>query len=184
MKDWNLEPDGFNKGSKLTIRTWTGAEIDPFDPDPLAINIEDIAHALARTCRYGGHVEGFLSVASHSLMVVECLARNLGSPEARLRGLLHDASEAYIGDLPRPLKNNPLARPFLVAEAALEDVIADVFRLSRPLVTPAVKDADTYVLLHRELGGDHPMRTLAWGDYEEDEADFLDAFWTLWEALR
>lgn len=68
------------------------------------IYIEDIQHALSNICRFNGHCREFYSVAQHSVHVSEWLARNGGSLEEQFLGLLHDASEAYLGDMVRPIK--------------------------------------------------------------------------------
>ena len=85
------------------IQTFTGIGFDPINPDPKLIKIEDIAHALSNQCRFSGHARSFYSVAQHSAHCAEiaCLASN--APLARAM-LLHDASEAYLLDMPRPLK--------------------------------------------------------------------------------
>lgn len=81
------------------IQTYTGRQFDLVNPDPMLVDIEDIAHALSHTCRFGGHTEKFYSVAQHSWVVSATVA-----PEHAFLALLHDAAEAYIGDLIRPLK--------------------------------------------------------------------------------
>lgn len=81
------------------IQTFTGKAFWPLDPRPDEVEISDIAHALAHQCRYAGHVRKFYSVAEHCVL----LARTV-SPKNRLWALLHDASEAYLVDLPRPVK--------------------------------------------------------------------------------
>jgi hypothetical protein len=81
------------------MQTFTGRAFDPLNPNPALIDIEDIAHALSMSCRYGGHVNRFYSVAEHSVLVSYAV-----SPENALWGLLHDASEAYIADIVRPAK--------------------------------------------------------------------------------
>lgn len=81
------------------MQTFTGKAFDPLNPDPALIDIKDIAHALSMSCRYGGHVNRFYSVAEHSIHVSHAV-----SPENALWGLLHDASEAYIADIVRPAK--------------------------------------------------------------------------------
>ena len=79
--------------------TYTGKMFYPLDPQPEDICIEDIAHALSNLCRFGGHSTRFYSVAQHSLHVSKLCA-----DEHKLIGLMHDASEAYVGDMVRPLK--------------------------------------------------------------------------------
>ena len=90
-------------GSHMThepwLRTFTGRSVHILNPRPEEICIQDIAHALANTCRFGGHTPVFYSVADHSLLVSELVPESLA-----LWGLLHDASEAYLHDLTRPLK--------------------------------------------------------------------------------
>lgn len=84
------------------IRTYTGILFDPFHPKIEDINIYDIAHALSNECRYAGHCSKFYSVAEHSVIISK-----LCSEENALTGLLHDGSEAYVKDLPRPIKHHP-----------------------------------------------------------------------------
>ncbi len=90
------------------IQTATGGRFCYAEPiDPASIMIEDIAHALARECRFGGHVEvdNIYSVGQHCVYVSE-----ICDPADALYGLLHDAAEAYCKDLPRPLKRQPEIR--------------------------------------------------------------------------
>ncbi|MCW5830179.1 MAG: metal-dependent phosphohydrolase [Deltaproteobacteria bacterium] len=82
-----------------SIMTRSGRFIRFDDPDPDTIDIGDIAHGLSHLCRFAGHTREFYSVAEHSVYVA-----NLCPPELQLRGLLHDAAEAYVVDLPKPLK--------------------------------------------------------------------------------
>ena len=81
------------------IQTFTGKKFDLLNPDPEMVCIRDIAHSLSHICRFGGHTDRFYSVAQHSLIVSQCC-----QPWDALWGLLHDASEAYVGDITRPLK--------------------------------------------------------------------------------
>lgn len=83
------------------MQTFTGKQFFPLDPRPEDFDIRDIAHALSMICRYGGHAKHFYSVAEHSWHISMHV-----SPEAALFGLMHDAAEAYLGDMVRPLKQN------------------------------------------------------------------------------
>jgi uncharacterized protein len=82
------------------IKTYSGVYFDAFNPNPDLIKIEDIAHALSCQPRYAGHLPKFYSVAQHSLYVMRVLPKHL-----KLVGLLHDASEAYLCDIPSPFKS-------------------------------------------------------------------------------
>lgn len=119
------------------IRTFTGKYIDVFNPDPEMICIEDIAHALAQTPRFGGHLKHFYSVAHHSMHCSE-LVRN-----DKLAALLHDASEAYLTDMPRPIKSQ--MPQYKEIENNLMVVISEKFGFAYPL-SGEVKAADEQAL--------------------------------------
>jgi len=86
-------------------QTYTGLQFWPLDPRTEEVCIEDIAHHLSMTCRYGGAVKSFYSVAQHSILVSEALERRHPTrPDLWRWGLLHDASEAYLPDVQRPIK--------------------------------------------------------------------------------
>jgi len=150
-----------------TMQLRSGAMFDPLAPDPAMILPSDIAHALAHLCRFGGHVSRFLSVAEHSVHVSLCAEGLLprGTPDAERRqaallGLLHDATEAYLGDTIWPLKHSPAWAWYREAEARLDSAIRARFGLSfvDPVVEDAVDWADAAVLLGeaRDLMGDPP----------------------------
>lgn len=81
------------------ILTYTGKRFDLHEPDTELIDPRDIAHSLANLCRFNGHTREFYSVAQHC-----CLVADLVPEEDKLAALLHDATEAYVGDMVRPLK--------------------------------------------------------------------------------
>lgn len=86
------------------ITTYTGAHFYPTAPDEKNIHIEDIAHALSYICRGNGHVKNFFSVGQHCInCTLEAMARGY-SRRVCLACLLHDAGEAYMSDVPRPVK--------------------------------------------------------------------------------
>jgi hypothetical protein len=88
------------------IKTFTGHYFDVLNPDPALIDIRDIAHSLAQHPRYGGHLPKFYSVGAHSLHVSYMLGNGGYGRAIELMGLLHDASEAYIADMPSPIKSS------------------------------------------------------------------------------
>lgn len=81
------------------IEVNSGARFYPFDLHRSEITIEDVAHSLAHNCRFNGHTSKFYSVAEHSVIV-----SHLCEPRNALAGLIHDASEAIISDVPKPIK--------------------------------------------------------------------------------
>lgn len=120
------------------IVTHSGQKVCPWNPTPDTIRIEDIGIALSRIPRFIGHTRQFYSVAQHSVFLSIMVRK-----EFALWALLHDAAEAYIGDMPSPIKKEiPF---FSLAEDKLLQCIADVFGLSWPM--PAeVKKADNILL--------------------------------------
>jgi len=88
------------------ITTYTRKHFDPINPDAELICIEDIAHALPMICRGNGHVSSFWSVGEHCILCAKEAAAKGYSNRLVLAALLHDASECYMSDVPRPLKQN------------------------------------------------------------------------------
>lgn len=154
------------------MQTASGVAFWPLDPRAEEVRIEDIAHSLSMQCRFAGHCRSFYSVAEHSVRVSEHVehllaARLLGAAQevprthpdvlrGALWGLLHDASEAYLVDVPRPVK--PHLGGYREAE---ERVMAAVCaRFGLPLAPPPeVKEADNVLLATeaRDLMGPPPQ---------------------------
>ena len=103
------------------ITTVTGIHFFPLDPNPDDIDISDIAHALSLICRANGHFKYFYSVAQHCIACAEEAAERGYSLEVTLGCLLHDASEAYLCDVTRPVKKH--IPQYLQAEEKLQKVI-------------------------------------------------------------
>ena len=119
-----------------TITTFSGESFTPLTPDMAQVHMKDIAHALSLLCRANGHFVRFFSVAQHSIRcAVEAAARGHG-PRVQLACLLHDASEAYLSDITRPIKKHlPL---YVEAEDRLQNAIYCKY-LNSPL-SPAEHD--------------------------------------------
>src|SRR5579859_2936777 len=121
------------------MQTYTGRQAWPIDMRPEDIDINDIAHSLSMQCRYNGHCRRFYSVAEHSYWVSKYV-----EPENALWGLMHDASEAYVTDVPRPLK------PFLTDYEHIEFMaqVAIALKFGLPYPIPAnVHHIDNRILL-------------------------------------
>ncbi len=120
------------------VSTKSGRRVALLNPSPSQIVIGDIAHGLAHQCRFNGQTNKFYSVAQHSLLVASILPREL-----RLAGLLHDASEAYLGDVVQPLKD--LLPEYQAIEANFCEVLGERFGVNL-LHNDAIKYADLIVL--------------------------------------
>lgn len=117
------------------ITTFTGRQFHYLNPSPDEVDIRDIAHALSLKVRFSGHCLRFYSVAEHCLRVAEILPEGL-----QLSGLLHDAAEAYIPDIPRPIKEHYGLRE---AEDKILKVILEKFGL---VEHPLIREADDVIL--------------------------------------
>ena len=127
------------------LQTVSGRWLNPFDPDPDQIDIGDIARALSNQCRFGGHCRAFYSVAQHSVLVSELVEQRGGDVEDVFAALMHDAAEAYLGDMPHPIKHrSPLGAAFREAEEHLERAIHERFGIRADV--PELKPADRALL--------------------------------------
>lgn len=126
------------KYTENSIRTFSNKVFDLQLLDPNSICIEDIAHGLSHTPRFGGQLDRFLSVAQHCCLVAASVA-----DEYKMAALLHDASEAYLGDMPSPFKK--LMPDFVLHENRIMHVIAEKYGFEFPL-HKEVKAADAKML--------------------------------------
>ncbi len=128
---------------KSWMGTVSGRRFYPLTPSAEDVDIRDIVRGLSMSCRYGGQVRAFYSVAEHSVHVSERV-----SPEYALEALLHDAAEAYIGDMVRPLKHQPEMAAFRRAEAAIEAAIFEAFNVfPTPESRADVKEIDDRIIV-------------------------------------
>lgn len=131
------------------IETYTGVEFPLIDVDPDKINIADISHALAQECRFAGHCSRFYSVAEHCVHVYyEAIRREIRDEETLKAIILHDASEAYLKDLPRPLKM--VLPEYRQIEGRLQAAIYEKFGVNYTCeIDSQIKEVD-YAVLKRE----------------------------------
>jgi len=131
--------NGFDKEAAW-IQTHSGRRFNPLNPYVDAIVIQDIAHALSMQCRFSGHCRFFYSVAQHSVLV-----SYICDSQDALWGLLHDASEAYLVDIPRPLKKSGKFDAYLDFEDNMMKAVCKRFGLPEK-EPPSVKKADRVLL--------------------------------------
>jgi hypothetical protein len=137
-----------NKRKGNWIETYTGRQFWPLDPRSQDVDIIDIAHSLSMQCRFNGHTRVFYSVAEHSLIVSAELAACGESRLVQLYGLLHDAAEAYVCDLPRPVKSQ--IESYKPIEEAVQKAVLNALGLPHPgeYAGEKVKRMDCLVLGH------------------------------------
>jgi len=141
------------------FQTLKGNAFPIFDPRPSDIDIEEIAHTLAMQCRFNGHIKHFYSIAQHSVLVSKLLEEWKHPVEIVFEGLMHDAAEAYVGDVISPIKRSIPA--FSDVEHMTWVAIADRYNLPH-VQSPVVGKADIAMLLveKRDLCAPEP---LSWG---------------------
>lgn len=123
------------------LGTVSGKKIDLLNPDPEQITLEDIAHALNCIPRFNGHTKQPFSVLQHSIGVADLVA-----DKYKLAALLHDASEAYICDIPSPMKRL-LGESYYAVERRLQAAIGSKFGVDLVNLPLAVKRADAIMLM-------------------------------------
>ena len=169
------------------ITTYTGKKFDPLNVDESLLDIKDISHALSLICRGNGHIQHFYSVAQHSLACAK---------EAKLRGyrkeiilgcLLHDASEAYLSDVTRPIKKE--LTYYLEVEDVLQNIIWKyfigkvlteedkklIFEIDDEMLSLELKE-----LLNEEINDDYLKLKrkvdLRFVSFEQIEKEFIDFY--------
>lgn len=124
---------------KPLILTYTGRRVNPLELRADDVSIEDVAHALACTNRFCGHAAEPISVAQHSVYVSKLCQQHA------LQGLLHDASEAYISDIARPVKMTAAFAEYRVLEDMIQATIYQKYGCATEM-TPEVREADDLML--------------------------------------
>lgn len=180
---------------KDCITTFSKTNFNTLNPNPDEVKIEDIAHALSLMCRANGHFPEFFSVAQHSIQCArEAIARNY-VPQLSMACLLHDASEAYLSDITRPVKKNMTM--YLQIEEQLQNCIYEKFVGYVPKGEEAVliKNIDDACLYYEF---DHfmdekvlPMEPVIMSDLRFDfqpmkevEKEFIDLFCELMQKME
>lgn len=200
------------------LQTHSGKKIDLINPTPEMVDIEDIAHALSMICRFNGHCREFYSVAEHSVLVEVMGSQMMRQEAARnsrklsvppkptsefvqksLELLLHDAAEAYIGDLTTPLKRGldslgvvfppPEMKVSKLAEleARWLRAIGQAFGLGDRLAEPSdiVQQADEHVLAIEVTTLFHPVQSCWWEKRGRPRSgELMLPCWTPAEARR
>lgn len=158
------------------IQTYTGRQFFPAAPRAEDVHIEDIAHALSLLCRFTGHSRWHYSVGQHSALVSYAC-----DPADALHGLLHDGSEAYLGDVSSPLKRQAYLAGYRFLEDVTQRAVCDRFGLPHAL-PPSVAHADLVVLATeaRDVMGKPPAW---WGPLPEPLSVVIEELrW--WQAER
>lgn len=176
-----LDTEGLYEDDPGKMTLFSGKAVNPLRLSPGDIDIVDIAHALSRQCRYNGHVKGYLSVARHCIWVAYQLRAQGYGPKVQLAGLLHDAAEAYMGDMIRPLKHGEVGEAYMAAEATVEATIFAAFNVSG-VPAEVLHEADNFILLNVEL----PEKGARWtwdSEPETDRHDYLMLFHELYNRM-
>jgi hypothetical protein len=129
------------KTDTLWMQTYCGIAFR-FPPTEDMFALIDIAHALSMQCRYNGHCHRFYSVAEHSVLLARWFAAR-GEMDLARAALFHDAGEAYVSDVPRPIK--PYVPEFSVMSDAVDEVIAAKWRIAH-MHSREIKAADLRIL--------------------------------------
>ena len=174
------------------ITTYTGQHFYPLEPEYDKIKIEDIAHSLSMLCRANGHYRYFYSVADHAIdCAAEARERCMGNYMIMLC-LLHDAAEAYISDIPRPVKHD--LNGIYDIEERLADIIYIKFAGRKPTESEfdAMRKIDDSMLYHEfranmgeelKYGEIVSKRSFKSRNPEESEKEFLDIFNDIYRLL-
>lgn len=166
------------------MTTISGRNLYPLNPNPKDICIDDIAHALSNCARWGGHTNKHFSVAQHSVLV-----SYLCDPNDALIGLFHDAAEAYIGDMIRPVKYLPaIYAAYKPIETKVTQAIADALGIPSLEKTESVERADQlclaseFITLRDAYNSTLVQKVLA--KYPDSEIHIIKTIWSPKKAKK
>ncbi len=167
-------------GNGKSVPIWSGGFLDLENPQPEDIHLEDIATGLGRACRYGGQCPRFYSVAEHCVSMVVLAHQNGHRSKGLLQALLlHDATEAYIGDVQRPLKG--MLDEYKVIERRLNGPILRRFGIRDH--TPLIKTYDRYMLVAERVEFWPNDRNEDWPGYDKESLEDVPFYyWDMEEA--
>ena len=165
---------------KNTIKVAAGHYVDLLDPSPDSIDINSIASALSKICRFGGHCPRFYTVAEHSVHAVNLAASSDLSLNALRAIFLHDAAEAYCGDVVKPLK--VMLPEYSAVEARIESAISIKFCVDFKGFREQIRKYDRLMLKAEKIRMWPEDREKWFGFDGIDQADVLFGFWGPEEA--
>jgi len=165
-------------GNKGEIKTFSGLSFNPLEPNLDKICVEDIAHALSLNTRFGGHCPKFYSVAEHSILVMGLMEAGGYGEISQFAGLMHDAEEAYLMDMPSPIKQN--FQNYVDAGVSLRKAIWQKYNIPWSFYDATKPyDNEAYFLERKRLwdGKTNPMTS------EVAEVTFLNEFQRLQKRI-
>ena len=126
------------------LETFTGERFYFFSPTADMVHMDDIVEGLCKIARFNGQTSKFYSVAEHSVLIAHYILKRTGDPRLAYTGLMHDAAEAYIGDMARPVKQT--LPGFKEIEIGIDRVVSDRFGTTYPF-PDIVKECDSRILV-------------------------------------
>ena len=159
-----------------TIKVAAGHYLDLVAPDPASIEIESIAAALSKICRFGGHCPKFYSVAEHCVHATAMACSDGYTGDALMAVFLHDAAEAYLGDMVKPLK---VTMPqYREAEIRMESAIELAFGVDLDRWSGVIKRFDRAMLKAEKMNmwPEDKEKWSGFGEIEHREVQFK--FWS------
>ena len=164
------------------INCVSGLKFNLKDPTPEMVDIHDIAWGLANQCHFGGQVPGYFSVAQHSLLVCDLMPpRFHRKPQLMMAALLHDAHEAYYGDMKKPLKL--LLPDFVELEKKGQSAVFKKFGLSLDWL-PTIKPYDNEAQQIEYNTFYKKTNTLQYWTPSDARRIFMNKFWVLWHLMH